>query len=203
MSLENIRLQLFREDYAPISLVDRNHVAVRPLAPGLVQAIVEDSGAGERTLQWADLRASGRSDDELFDIARWQTEALDDAIESQTVDNLVQVYISNGFYMSARLLASFVNDELDKGVLFVPLSWHHWCVHIVDDLTVEPVIPMMELIAHQIAPMMKVADAERLVDDVYWAHPGGRMIERVELVGQGEHRRASLSATLADTLAAF
>ena len=113
------------------------------------------------------------------------------------IENAIEVAISNGFYMGAFLLEQFA--QANQGVLFVPLSWHQWCVHVIGPMSVPPVVPVLEAVAQHVASMMTVTAAERLVDDVLWYKPGGA-IEKVELVGEGVARRAT-SPELAKALA--
>jgi hypothetical protein len=195
-SLANLRLQIFSEDYEGVRVLDRNAMPVRPLAPGLVQALVEDLGAAERIVEWARLRPFGKSDDDLFELAREQAAANVGRIEHTLIES-VQVFACNGFFMSASLLDTFIKQDLKKGILVVPVSSHHWCTHIIQSgITVPPHISMLRLIAGDLARSMKVSRAERLVTDVYWIRPGGRRIERIEMDGDEPVLSLDLAAAL-------
>jgi hypothetical protein len=181
-SLAHLRAQVFSEDYFVMKFLDRGKMAMRPLCAGLVEAIVEDLGAGERTVRWENLEHFGKSHDELFALARGQGAAAETGAQSQSVDGDVEVIITNGFYLSAYLLERFAKREQKQGVLFVPLSWHHWCVHIIGPMTMPQHPMLLGMVAGQIATMMTVTDAERLNQNVYWYKPGG-VIEKLEFVG--------------------
>ena len=198
VALANLRLQIFREDYVGVKLIDREGCAVRALAPGLVEAIVEDLGGGERTMRWESLRPFGKTNDELFDLARAQGAASTKDVASELLDG-IEVMIANSFYLSAFMLDTFRKRELAKGVLVAPISWHHWCAHIIGDLTVPPHVQMMRFLAQSIASQMTVTDAERLTTNIYWIKPGGRDIERIEM----ERDEPVLSAELKQTLESF
>jgi len=182
-SISNLRTQVFSEDYFAMKFLDRGKMAMRPLAAGLVEAIVEDLGAGERSVRWENLEHFGKSHDELFALARGQAATAETGVQSQVVDGDVQVMITNGFYLSALLLETFAKREQKKGVLFVPLSWHHWCVHIIGPMTMPQHPMLLKMVAEQIGSMMKVTDAERLNDNVYWYKPGG-VIEKIAFAGE-------------------
>jgi hypothetical protein len=194
--LESLRLQVFSERYFGVKLLDRSVAAVRPLAPGLVQAVVQDTGGGSITVRWEALRKHGKSDDEMFDLARSQAAVFDQDVVSQVVADCVQLMICNGFYLCAKLLDTFINKELKLGALIAPVSWHHWCLHVVGPMTVAPVASMVHLVAEQTAEMMNVTDAERLGTTVYWVRPGGRVIEPVEVTDDDARLPADLTRAL-------
>jgi hypothetical protein len=180
-SLDDVRLQVFSTNYFGIRALDPAISALRPLAPGLVMALVQDLGAASRTLTWDQLRAFGKSDDELFDLGRRQGAHADKDVASQQID-AVQTFACNGFYLSAKLLHTFIEKPLKKGVLVAPVSSHHWCTHIIQSgVTVPPHIAMVAYIAEIVAQNMQATDAERLVTDVYWIRPGGRQMDRIAL----------------------
>jgi hypothetical protein len=178
-STAHLRAQVFSRDYFGMKLLKPGATAMRPLAAGLVEAIVEDLGSGSRTLSWDKLRQFGKTDDELFGIARAQAAAAETGAQSQVVEDTIEVIISNGFYLSAMLLEQFRNRDPKRGVLFVPLSWHHWCVHIIGGMSVAPVVPFLHAVARQVGSMMTVTDAERLVGDVFWYKPD-HVIEKID-----------------------
>jgi hypothetical protein len=198
VSIANLRVQVFRDDYVGVKLLDREGCAVRTLAPGLVEAIVEDLGGGERTMRWEYLRSFGKTDDELFDLARAQASTSTTEIASELLDG-IEVMIANSFYLSAFMLETFRKRDLKKGVLVAPISWHHWCAHIIGDLTVAPHVQMMRFLAQSIASQMTVTDAERLTTSIYWIKPGGRVLERIEM----DRDEPVLSAELRTTLESF
>jgi hypothetical protein len=184
-STTHLRTQVYSEDYFVMKVLERTNsregMAMRPLAAGLIEAIVEDIGAGERTMRWKYLEHFGKSHDELFALARGQAATAETGAQSQTVDGDVEVVITNGFYLSALMLDRFAKRDQKKGVLFVPLSWHHWCVHIIGPMTMPQHPALLGMVASQIATMMTVTDAERLNQHVYWYKPGG-VIEKLEIV---------------------
>jgi hypothetical protein len=182
-SLDQVRLQVFSASYFGIRALDTATSALRPLAPGLVMALVEDLGGASRTLTWDKLRAFGKSDDELFELGRRQGAAADRDVATQQID-AVQVFACNGFYLSAKLLHTFIEQPRKKGVLVAPVSSHHWCTHIVQSgVTVPPHVSMVAYLAETVAAEMQATDAERLVTDVYWIRPGGRQMDKIELRG--------------------
>lgn len=191
-TLDQLRVQVFRGDCIAIRALDKNRAAfaIRPLADGLVEAIVEHSGDGERVLRWDVIRAFGKPDDELFALARTQAAATMRDVEKVDLDGGVQVFVSNDFYLSALMLHNFASNDHAHGVLFAPLSWHHWCAHVVQRATVAPTVALMELVARSVAEQMQVGDFEALTDDLYWYKPSGE-IERLELVGKGADRHAT------------
>src|SRR5688572_4923660 len=178
VSLANLRLQIFSEQYFGMRVIDRAGTALRPLAPGLLEAIVEDVGGGERTLRWEYLRAFGKSDEELFALARAQAAAVEAQVASEVLDG-IQVMVANGFYLGAHVLDVAAKSKLEKGAFVAPISWHHWCSHVIGGMTFAPHIQMMRFLAQSIAQQMKVTDAERLGTDVYWLKPTGQL-ERIE-----------------------
>ena len=200
VALDYLRSQVFRADCAAIHALDRNVFAVRPLADGLVEALVEDLGGHERVLRWDVVRAFGKSDDELFALARTQAAASACNITPMEVGGGVQVLASNELYLSARLLDNFARSKHRHGVLFAPISWHHWCIHVVQQITVPHTVALISLVAadvnrhqtsgRQTSGRMKVGDFESLTGDLYWYKPTG-VIETLELVGEGADRRAT------------
>ena len=190
VALDYLRSQVFRADCAAIHALDRNVFAVRPLADGLVEALVEDLGGHERVLRWDVVRAFGKSDDELFALARTQAAASACNITPMEVGGGVQVLASNELYLSARLLDNFARSKHRHGVLFAPISWHHWCIHVVQQITVPHTVALISLVAADVNRQMKVGDFESLTGDLYWYKPTG-VIEKLELVGEGADRRAT------------
>jgi hypothetical protein len=180
VSTAHLRTQLFRTDYFGVQVIKKTggSIASRPIAPGMIEAIVEDLGSGERTLRWEDLESLGDRD-YLFTLARQQAAAGETAIESTMVADSVQVIASNGFYLSAYLLDMFAKRAAKHGILFAPVSWHHWCVHIIQPMSVAPIVDMMRLVAGDIAKMMKCTDSETLTGDVLWYKPNG-VIEKLD-----------------------
>ncbi len=171
-ALGRLRTQVYSREYFGIQVIEktRSPIAMRPLADGLVEAIVEDLGGGERMMSWNALDELGKPRDELFALGRRQAAAAETGIQSQMLDGGMEVLISNGFYMSAVLLDTMARDP-GKGMLFVPLSWHHWCLHTIDAMSVAPHVAMLALVAEKIGEMMQVKDAERLSDAIYWYKP--------------------------------
>src|SRR5687767_2567194 len=94
VTLANLRLQVFSESYFGMQVIDRAGSALRPLAPGLVEAIVEDLGGGERTMRWDYLRSFGKSDAELFALARKQASVANGHVEVKLLDG-VSVMVTN------------------------------------------------------------------------------------------------------------
>lgn len=186
----NLRLQVYRPDCVTLQVLAQNGsldaFAIRPLAPGLVQALVEDIGGKERVLRWEVARSLSKADDALFSLARTQAASTmgDGKVQSMDLDGDVQVMVSNDFYLSAVLLHSFAQANHKHGVLFAPLSWHHWVVHVVQGSTVPPTVAMMALIADNVRSQMRVADYELLSGKLYWWKAGG-VIEQLELAGEG------------------
>jgi hypothetical protein len=177
VQLSRLRWQVFSERYFGMKVLERDACAVRPLAPGLLEAIVEDLGAGERTLRWEYLRPFGKTDAELFALARSQASLANGAVESSMLDG-IQVIACNDFYLGAFLLERYLVD-LEFGAFVAPITWHHWAVHRIDRMTVVPHIQMMRFLAQSIDAQAKVADAERLGTDVYWLRDG--KLERIDL----------------------
>lgn len=180
LSTTHLRTQLFRTDYFGVQAIQRTGgtIASRSIAPGLIEAIVEDLGSGERTLSWDALATLGSDRDYLFALARQQAAAAETHVESTTVADAVQVIASNGFYLSAYLLDMFAKRAAKHGVLFVPVSWHHWCVHIIQPMSVAPIADMMRLVADDIAKKMNCSDGETLTGDLLWYKPNG-VIEKL------------------------
>lgn len=195
VAIANLRVQVFRDDYVGMKMIDRQGCAVRTLAPGLVEAIVEDFGGGERTMRWDYLRTLGKTDGELFDLARAQGAAATTEIASEVLDG-IEVMIANSFYLSAFMLEMFRTRELKHGVLVAPISWHHWCAHVIGPMSVAPHVQMMRFLAQSIASQMTVTDAELLTTSIYWIKSGGREIERIEM----ERDEPVLSPALAQLL---
>lgn len=180
VSTTHLRTQLFRSDYFGVQAIKKSGatIASRSIAPGLIEAIVEDLGSGERTLSWDSLATLGSDRDYLFALARQQAAAAETQIESTMVADSVQVIASNGFYLSAYLLDMFAKRTAKHGILFVPVSWHHWCVHIIQPMSVAPIVDMMRLVADDLAKMMTCRDSETLTKDLLWYKPNG-VIEKL------------------------
>ena len=179
VTLANVRLQIFSERYFGMRMLDRTAACVRPLAPGLIEAIVEDIGGGERTLRWEYLRNFALTDAELFALARAQAARCERDVATEVLDG-IDVLVSNGFYLGAHVLESLAARRLAFGALVAPVTWHHWCVHVIDARTVAAQIQMMRFLAQSIASQANVADAERLTTDVYWLRPTGQL-ERIAM----------------------
>jgi len=191
-ALDQLRVQVFRTDCIAIRALAKNRdaFAIRPLADGLVEAIVEHCGDGERVLRWDVIRVFGKPDGELFELARARAAAETNDVEKLDLDGGVQVFVSNNFYLSALMLDSFARNQHAHGVLFAPLSWHHWCAHVIQRATVAPTVALVELLARSVGEQMHVGDVEALTGDLYWYKPNGE-IERLELVGAGADRHAT------------
>lgn len=181
-ALSRLRAQVFSTEYfgLKVAVQSGSQLATRDLAPGLVEAIVEDTGGGERLGTWDGLGQPGWSHDELFGIARAQAAAKETEAVTAVIEGDIEVVISNGFYLSAHLLARFARATAD--VLFVPLSWHHWCVHPIGPMTVAASVAFLSHAAGRIGDMMTVTAAETLSRAVYWYRPDHR-IDRVPIVG--------------------
>lgn len=181
VSTAHLRTQLFRTDYFGVQAIKKSGgtIASRSIAPGLIEAIVEDLGSGERTLSWDALATLGSDRDYLFALARQQAAAGETQIESTMIADSVQVIASNGFYLSAYLLDMFTKRAAKHGILFAPVSWHHWCVHIIQPMSVAPIVDMMRLVAEDIAKRMKCTDSETLTGDLLWFKPNG-VIEKLD-----------------------
>lgn len=195
VALDYLRSQIFRADCVAMRALDRNVFAIRPLADGLVEALVEDLSDQERVLRWDVVRAFGKSDDDLFALARTQAAASACNITPLEVGGGVQVLASDELYLSARLLDRFARSNHPHGVLFAPISWHHWCIHVVQTITVPHTIALIALVAadvnrHQTSGRIRVGDNAALTGDLYWYKPTG-VIEKLELVGQGADQRAT------------
>ena len=179
-ALDRVRLQVYSTNYFGVRAIEqtKSPMAIRPLAPGLVTALVEDLGGAERMLAWDLVDAFGTSRDEMFALAQRQGAASETAVHSEVIENTVEVLVSNGFFLSAFMLERLATREPKQGALFVPLSWHHWCVHIIGAMSVPPVVPFLHAVAGQIGDTIQVTDAETLVRDVYWYRPD-RTIEKL------------------------
>jgi hypothetical protein len=188
-ALEHLRLQVLRAKSVSMRALDRSTFAARPLTDGLVEVLVEDHAAHERVLRWDVVRAFNKPDHELFAIARAQAATATCDVTTMELGGGVQVLASNGFYLSALLLDRFARSKHPHGVLFAPISWHHWCIHVVQAMTVPPTVALMAIVVDDVRRQMRVADYEALTGDVYWSKPGGS-IEKLELVGEGAERRA-------------
>jgi len=199
LAVEHLRVQVFRASCVAMRAVHCRAFAVRPLTDRLVEALVEDHADYERVLRWDVVRAFGKSEDELFAIARTQAAATADDITTMELGGGVQVLASNGRYLSAGMLERFARDKHPRGVLFAPISSHHWCIHIVQAITVPPTVALMGIVVDDVKRQMRVGDSEALTGDLYWYKPGGE-IEKLELVGEGTARRAS-SPELATAIA--
>jgi hypothetical protein len=179
VSSANLRTQIFRNDYFGMKLLAPGRPATRQIAPGLVEAIVEELGGAQRTVNWEALAQFDTDRDRLFALGRQQSVAHERNIQSMTVGELVQVFANNGFYLSSVMLETFARAHHKHGVLFVPVSSHHWCVHIVQALSVPPVVAMLRVIADSLAEKMSCSDSETLTRDVLWYKPNG-VIEKLE-----------------------
>lgn len=191
-SSADLRTQVYRADCTAIQVLDRTNrgdFVVRALAPGLVEALVEEHEDGESIVRRERVQAFGKSDDELFALGAAQGASLTD-VQKIDLEHRVQVFASNDFYLSAKLLRSFARGKHAYGVLFAPISWHHWCVHIVQASTVPPLVAMISMVARDAQEKMQVAEYEALTGDVYWYKPDG-IIEKLELVGSGADVRAT------------
>ena len=153
-----MRWQLFSERYL---VVDRRACAVRSLATGLVEAIVED----EEPVRWDRLRNCGMDDDELFTIARAEAAAVAGEITRNVIDGIT-VCVSTGQYLSAAMLHEM--RLLGNGAFFAPVSRHHWCTHAISATTNDAHVQMMQFLAQALSNQLTVRDAARLTSDVYW-----------------------------------
>ena len=191
-TLASLRVQVYRKDCVAMRVLKESSpgmFAVKPLAYGLIEALVEQRAQGESLLRWDVARALGKSDDELFALAAAQAAATTRTVTSD-FDFGVQLMASNDFYLSTQLLQSFARQASPYGVLFAPISWHHWCVHVVGASTLPPVVAMMMMLTRSAQEKMRVAEYEALTGDLYWYKPGG-VIEMLELVGDGADTRAT------------
>jgi hypothetical protein len=191
-ALASLRLQVYRSDCIAMRVLKENSpgmFAVKPLAFGLVEALVEQRATGESVLRWDVARALGKPDNELFALAATQAAATTNTITTD-FDFGVQMMASNDFYLSTQLLQSFARAARPHGVLFAPISWHHWCVHVVQAATLPPVVAMMMMLARAAQEKMRVAEYEALTGDLYWYKPGG-VIEKLDVVGEGSDLRAT------------
>jgi len=194
-ALDSLRVQIYRADCTAMEVLRRKSpgmFAVRPLADGLVEALVSQRGDAESVLRWDVVKAFGKSEDELFALGATQAAATTKIVK-QDFEYAVQMMASNDFYLSTQLLQSFARGKHAYGVLFAPISWHHWCVHVVQASTLQPIIAMMAMISREASAKMRVADYEALTGDLYWYKPSG-VIEKLELAGEG----AELHATSAE-----
>lgn len=191
-ALDSLRVQVYRSDCVAMRVLDEQSpgtFAVRPLAHGLVEALVAQRPEGESVLRWDVARAFGKRDDELFALGAAQGAATTQVMTSE-LEFGVEVTISNEFYLSARMLQGFARQDDPYGVLFAPISWHHWCSHVVGNMTMPPVVAMMMMVAKEVQKGMHVAEYEALTGELYWYRRGGR-IEVLELVGEGGNVRAT------------
>ena len=189
VALENLRWQVFRSGCVAMRALDRSVFAVRPLAD-LVEALVEDHADHERVLRLDVVGAFGKTEDELFAIARTQAAATTRDITTMELGGGVQVLASDERYLSAVLLERFAHGKHPRGVLFAPISSHHWCIHVVQAMTVPPTVALMGIVVDDVKRQMRVGDSDALTGDLYWYKPSG-VIEKLELVGDGAARRAT------------
>lgn len=191
-ALESLRVQVYRSDCVAMQVLKKSSpgtFAARPLAPGLLEVLVSQNAQGESLLRWDVARAYGKSDDEMFELGSAQGAA---ATKTVTTDFEfgVQMMASNDFYLSTQLLRGFKQAARPHGVLFCPISWHHWCIHLVQAASVPPIVGMMKLIATEAQQRMKVAEYEALTGDLYWYKQGG-VIEKLTLIGEGAAMHAT------------
>jgi hypothetical protein len=160
--------------------------ATRTLAPYLVETIVDDD---DRALTWDELASLGGNSDQLFALAREQAAACANDVKATLVADYVQVMASSGSYLGAYLLESFRREPRRHGVLFVPVSRHHWCVHALQRLSTPPLVALMHVVADDVAALMRV-NGGALPRELYWYKPGGA-IEKVAVTGSGTGLRAT------------
>jgi hypothetical protein len=162
-----MRWQLFSERYL---VVDRRVSAVRTLAPGLVEAIVE----AEHPVKWDRLRACGMTDDQLFALARAEAAAHAGEVTTNVIDG-ISLSMSTNPYLSAAMLRTLT--ELDGGAIAVPVSRYHWCWHALDDSTCDAHVQMLRFLAQALAGQLTVGASEQIGIDVYKFD--GAHVERV------------------------
>ena len=185
-ALDTLRTQIYRADCTAMQVLKRKSpgvFAVRPLADGLVEALVSQRGDTESVLRWDVVKAFGKPEDELFALGAAQGAARTKVV-TQDFEFAVQMMASNDFYLSALLLQSFARSKHQHGVLFAPISWHHWVVHVVQASTLPPIVAMMAMLSREASKGMRVAEYEALTGDLYWYKPDG-VIEKLELAGEG------------------
>jgi hypothetical protein len=203
-ALDSLRVQVYRRDCIAMQVLKTNSpgtFAARPLAHGLLEVLVSQNARGESLLRWDVARAYGKGDDELFALGAAQGAAATQVVTTE-LELGVQMTASNDFYLSALMLRRFARDNDPYGVLFAPISWHHWCFHVVGNMTMPPVVAMMTMVAYEAQKRMHVAEYEALTGDLYWYKRGG-VIEKLELVGDGGSTRATsdeLHAAMMDAI---
>lgn len=203
-ALDSLRLQVYRADCTAMQVLKRKspgEFAVRPLADGLVEVLVSQRANAESVLRWDVVKSFGKPEDELFALAATQGAAATKVV-TQDLEFAVQMMASNDFYLSALLLQSFARGKHKHGVLFAPISWHHWVVHVVQASTLPPIVAMMAMVAQEAQKQMRVAEYEALTGDLYWYKPD-RVIEKLELAGSGAELHATSPALQQAMDAAF
>ena len=201
-ALESLRVQVYRSDCVAMQVLKKNSpgtFAARPLVHGLLEVLVSQNAQGESLLRWDVARAFGKSDDELFELGSAQGAAATNTVATD-FEFGVQMMASNDFYLSAQLLRGFKQANRPYGVLFCPISWHHWCVHLVQASSVPPIVAMMMMVTKEAQQRMRVAEYEALTGDLYWYKTGG-VIEKLTLMGEGADMRAT-STELDDAMTA-
>jgi hypothetical protein len=190
LTIQSLRYQVYRSDCTAMRVLDRKNktdFAIRPLADGLVEALVQEIGNTERVLTWDVVNALGK--DDVWMLARTEAASKMTDVKTVDLDGGVQLLAANNFYLSAVLLHSFERARHTHGVLFAPVSWHHWVVHVIQAMTVPPTVALMKLAAENIQREMTVADYEALTGDLYWYKPNGS-IAKLDVTGSGIDIRA-------------
>lgn len=170
--LDDLRLQLFRADYAPVRALDPERSLVRPLAPGLLQALVRDAGGLEVTLAREQARASGLDEPALFERARLQSLRAEGHLVHLEALGPLEVAVSDGFFLGACMLALLDSVEGPRGVVAAPVTWHHWVLHRVEPTTRPAVLDEVARLARRLLGDVEVRDAEVLGERVYWVRQG-------------------------------
>ena len=191
-ALDTLRVQIYRSDCIAMQVLKKNSpgtFAARPLVAGLLEVLVSQNAQGESLMRWDVARTYGKSDEELFELGSAQGAAATKTVATE-FEFAVQMMASNDFYLSTQLLRSFKQANRPHGVLFCPISWHHWCIHLVQAASVPPIVAMMKMIVGEAQQRMKVAEYEALTGDIYWYKHGG-VIEKLTLMGEGAEMRAT------------
>jgi len=174
--LRSLRLQLFNDSY--LSMVTPDALVAEPFAPGLTAAVVLDvAGLAEQTLNRREAQGWGLTDRELLDRARAQGAAADAAqvvfANIGLADGaLVELMVSNSFYLSSVMLESLHRAPAPRGTLVAALSWHHWGAHAVTETTSRRTLELMGELVRKIAGDIEVSRAETLSADLFWHRPG-------------------------------
>lgn len=201
--LPQLRAQVFRDTYGPLGVVDEEAVVSRPLAQGLVEALVVSVPGGERTLSRAEARGSGRGDDALFALGRAQAVAAErGAGQVQEVPAAgALAFVSEGFYLSASMLEMLARHQAgEAGVVVAPVSWHHWVMHEVQPgVTSRALLEAFGGFVRDLAAGIEVSDAELLGDQAFWWRGGAWTPLPIE--GAGEALRVRPPDALARLLA--